>query len=173
MAQVVLNNVLVSGNEEEAVRDGWFIRKPEGEILVTQRVPAALRRHADEMERLAGMAKDALQKGAGVEDGPLGMGEFIEKVSAGYPEKAKAYADALRAAGIDPDVVWEEAKAKLAAKESTPRLRAWEKDIQETKKGLADKALPKGRQVTPTPDGLPYAKPEVKEEGGEAEKEAA
>ena len=174
MPSVIVNNCIESGNEEEAIRDGWFIKKPDGQYLITQHAPVAIRRHLEQAERIISFVKDGLAKGAQVEDGPIGVGEFIEKVSSGYPEKAKAYADALRAAGIDPDVVWEDAKEKLTPKESTPRLRTWEKDVQETKKGLVDKNYPKGRQVTPTPDGQPYAKPETKEGGAEEkEKEAA
>lgn len=77
--KTVLNNVLPSGNEEEAHRDGYYMRRPNGRLVLTQKALAAFLRHKEQMERLASLVRDALEKGGAVEPGPVDAGLFEEK----------------------------------------------------------------------------------------------
>jgi hypothetical protein len=169
MPAVYLNNVNVSGNEEEAIRDGYYLRKPDGTLEITQKLPAAILRETANLERLSSMAKDALAKGATVELGPNDIGEFVQKSYAGDREKARAFADALRKAGLDPDAIWAEAKAGFPAKESAPRLRAWEINLQTKKSGeVVDANEPDGRRVTPAPPAAADTPTKMDRQKGEA-----
>ncbi len=147
MAKAILNNVLVSGNEDEAIRDGWYVKKPDGRIEIQQNALKAFEAAAEKMERLAGILRDGLLKGASVELGGLDAGLFKEKDYNFSREYLAAFAAKLAALGVDVDALKAEAKSVTGSKFSAPRLRVFD---------VTDKdAAPKGERLAPTPDGSP------------------
>lgn len=72
MGKAIINHFLASGNEvEEAIRDGWYLKKPDGKLAITQKALAAYLAAQDKMEKLHSLIKLALEK-----DGAVLGGEF-------------------------------------------------------------------------------------------------
>ena len=117
--RVILNNKLASENDEQdAIRDGWYFRKPDGKLRVTQAALTAYLAAQDKMERLASLLKSAfVEKGADVEEGAFDAAMFEEL------RKSPAWREAFVALGGNPDDV-------LAKTEQKPytMLRVFPKD---------------------------------------------
>jgi hypothetical protein len=139
--QAILNNVNGSANDvEAAVRDGYYLRKPDGNFEVTQTALEAYKAACAKLERLASLMAEALKAGGTVESGDLDAGLFVEKRGRQFNDKV-----------ILKDVIGEEQYDALYAaadfKFSNPGLRVFNPAIKEEK--------PKGERVAPTADGQP------------------
>ena len=146
VAKVIVNNVLVSGNEvEAAVRDGWYIKRPDGRLEITQNALAAYRAAADKVERLHSLIKEGLYNGGAVEAGILDAGVFVEK------RKTPAWRAEFVKLGGDPNEVLADTLPK-----PFKMVRVFDPNEK------ADK--PKGDRIAPTVDGSPIAE-EPKGEG--------
>jgi len=128
MAKAILNNVIQAGHEEEAVRDGWYVRHPD-RLVVTQKALAAFLRHRDQMERLASIIRDALNKGGDVEAGSL-VGGLWEESS-----KAPNWRQEFIGLGGDAQGVLDRTQQKESV-----RLRVYDPAAEEK---------PRGHQVAP------------------------
>ena len=126
MAKAILNNVLSSGNEVEAVRDGWYVKKPEGQLQITQNTLRAFNAAQDKMEKLAGLVRDGLQKGASVEDGSLDAGLYVERDYNYASAFLAAFEAKLASLNVDVAALKAEVKDKVGAKYSNPRLRVFD-----------------------------------------------
>ena len=143
MPKAIMNNAIAGGNEEEAIRDGWYLKKPDGKFRVTQNALAAYRAASEKLERLHALAKDALEKGGDVEPGQFDAGIFEEF------EKRPNWRAEFVALGGDPKAVNERTPKKPAR-----RFRVYDPASEK----------PDGDRIAPTPDGQPLPK---KEEKGE------
>ena len=134
MAKAILNNVFVSGNEEEAIRDGYYVRKPNGELQITQKALKAFAASVTKMEKLAGLVSDGLKnKSASVEEGDLDAGLYIET------KKKVNWRAEFVVIGGDPKKV----NADAPKVDSAPRLRIHETGEKQ-----------KGRKLAPAADSV-------------------
>ena len=78
MAKVILNNILSGGNEEQAIRDGWYVKRPDGHLMLTQHALAAFASAQEKVERLASIIRDGLEKGGVIEPGSYDAGLYEE-----------------------------------------------------------------------------------------------
>lgn len=132
MSKMILNNVETSGNEADAIRDGYYLMRPD-RLVITQKALAAYEAAIEKAERLAGLLRDALLKGAAVEEGAMDTGLFVEA------EKKPNWRTEFIGLGGDPKAVLDRTE-KI---DSAPRLRTY----------VSGSKLPSGRQVAPTADG--------------------
>ncbi len=159
MAKAILNNVLTSGNEDEAVRDGYYVRKPDGRVQITQKALVAFNAAQDKMERLAGLLRDGLQnKSASVEVGGLDAGLFVEPNYNYDREYLKAFAAKLEELDVDVDALKKSVKDEAGKKKSNPRLRVWDTVNDKT---------PKGERTAPVDEAIKPVAP-VREDKSES-----
>lgn len=76
--KVILSNDIISGNEEEAIRDGHYVRKPDGKLEITQKALKAYMAAIEKIERLSAIVKSALEQDATVEAGDFDAGVYTE-----------------------------------------------------------------------------------------------
>jgi hypothetical protein len=141
MSKVIVNNTLDTVNDVEAHRDGYYARRPDGRLLITQE---ALRAHAAavaKLEKLHSFIKDALEKGGDVETGDFDAGIFNE------PSKKPNWRGEFVKLGGDPKAV----------NDTTPKTDAHRLRI------FVAGEKQKGERLAPSADGAPVA-PVVKAE---------
>lgn len=136
--RLVANGKLESGLEiEDLVRDGKFIKRPDGRFVITQDALASYLLHAEQATKRLSLIDFALKQGADVESGPLDAGIFNE------PAKK---------------VNWRQEFVKVKSEEDAKNITA-EATKQDNFRvrvfALGDKKATKGIRVAPTPDGLP------------------
>ena len=148
MAKMILNNAIVSGNEVEAERDGWYAKRPDGRLEIQQTLLVAVEAAKAKAEKLAAFASDGLRKGASVAVGALDAGLFIEKNYDYTREINAAFAEKLAALGVDVEAVKASVKETVGAKFSGQRFRIFGADEKQ-----------KGDRVAPTVDGSPVPAP--------------
>lgn len=149
MSHVVIRNHEQNGNEQEAFRDGYYARKPEGRLLITQACLAAFIAAQEKLERLHSFIQSALENGGDVEAGILKAGIFEE-----FKKNPNWRAEFI-ALGGDPKAV----NAK------TPKKASYKTRV------YAGHDEPDGNPVAPTADGKPWVKPVAEpkaDEGGES-----
>lgn len=132
MAKMILNNVLASGNEVEAIRDGYYVRRPDGRLEITQKALRAYEAAAAKVERMAGLVRSGLEQGGAVEAGGLDAGIFVNerRLPAWRAEFVKLGGDA---------------KAVLAATPARPYNQLRIGDLSEAR----------GERIAPSADGSP------------------
>lgn len=151
MAKMILNNVLTSGNETEAFRDGYYAHRPDGRLEIQQTLLAAVEAAKDKAERLSSFASDGLRKGGSVEVGALDAGLFVERDYNYSREFLAAFAEKLTAMGVDVEALKTSVKDSVGAKHSGQRFRIFD---------TGEKT--KGERLAPTVDGSPVPAPEKK-----------
>jgi hypothetical protein len=132
MAKMILNNALASGNEVEAIRDGWYVKRPDGRLEITQKALKAYEAAAAKVEKLAGLVRSGLEQGGAVEAGGLDAGIFVNE------RRVPAWREEFVKLGGD-------AKAVLAA---TP-ARAY------NQLRIGDLSKVRGERIAPSADGSP------------------
>jgi hypothetical protein len=140
--KAILNNVLAGGNEVEAVRDGWYVKRPDGRLVITQKALAAFRAAEEKLEKLASLVKSGLETGADVEAGEFDAGIFEES------RKNPNWRGEFITLGGDPAKVLE-----ATAPKASRRVRVFTPAVKGEK--------PKGERLAPT-NGEPLA-PAVEE----------
>lgn len=151
MSKMILNNVLTSGNETEAFRDGYWAKRPDGRLEIQQTLLAAVETAKEKAEKLASFASDGLRKGASVEVGGLDAGLFIEKDYNYSKEFLAAFSEKLTALGVDVEAIKTSVKDTVGAKYSGQRFRIFDNGEKQ-----------KGERVAPSADGSPVPAPEKK-----------
>lgn len=137
MAQVILNNVNESVNDVEAFRDGYYAKRPNGRLMVTQTLLVAYLAAKAKLEKLHSFAQDAMEKGGDVEQGLLDAGIFNE------PKKSPNWRQEFITIGGDPKAVNDR-----TPKQDNHRFRIFD---------AGEKT--KGDRLAPTPNGEPVAPP--------------
>lgn len=136
--RLVANGKLTSGLEvEDLVRDGKFIKRPDGRFVITQDALSSFLLHAEQATKRLALIDFALKQGADVESGVLDAGIFNE-----IAKKVNWRSEFVK--------VKDEASAKAITAES-PKLDNFRTRVF----ALGDKKATKGIRVAPTPDGLP------------------
>jgi len=135
--KAILNNVLAGGNEAEALRDGWYVKRPNGRLVITQKALAAIKAAEAKLEKLASLVRSGLETGADVEAGDLDAGIFEEA------RKNPNWRAEFVALGGDPKKVLEVTDPKKSR-----RVRVFDPKDKKDK--------PKGARLAPT-KGEPLA----------------
>jgi len=149
--KLIANNKIESGLEvEDLVRDGKFIKRPDGRFVITQGALESFLLHAEQATKRLALIDFALKQGADVESGALDAGIFNE-----IAKKVNWRKEFVR--------VKNEEAAKAITAES-PKLDNFRTRVFT----LGDKKATKGIRVAPTPDGLPPRLVEKAEEEGES-----
>lgn len=137
MAKVILNNVLTSINDEEAFRDGYYAKRPDGRLEIQQTLLEAYAKAKAKLERLHSFAQDALEKGGTVAAGVLDAGIFNE------PKKNPNWRAEFVALGGDPKAVNDK-----TPKYDNHRFRIFAAGEKQD-----------GKRIAPTVDGSPVPPP--------------
>lgn len=152
MSHAIIRNHETNGNEKEAERDGYYIRKPGGRLLISQTLLCAFVEAQTKLEKAHSLIQSALEQGGDVEEGLLNAGIFEEFKKS--PNWRKAFIDL----GGDPKVI----------NASTPKKASYKTRVYDR----GDK--PDGTRVAPTANGEVWIKPGTEtasDEGGEAQGE--
>jgi len=136
--KLIANNKIASGLEvEDLVRDGKFIKRPDGRFVITQGALESFLLHAEQATKRLALIDFALKQGADVESGVLDAGIFNE------PAK---------------NVKWRQEFVRVKNEEAAKAITAESPKLDNFRTrvfALGDKKATKGIRVAPTPDGLP------------------
>jgi hypothetical protein len=134
--KAIINNVIAGANDvDEALRDGYYTKRPDGRLEVQQTTLVAFLAAQAKLEKLASLIKTALEGGASVVAGDLSAGIFAE-----FAKKPNWRTEFVSLGG-DPKAVNER-----TAKTESRRVRVY-----------ANADEPKGDRLAPTVDGSPVA----------------
>jgi hypothetical protein len=152
MSHAIIRNHETNGNEKDAERDGYYIRKPGGRLLISQTLLSAFVEAQTKLEKTHSLIQSALEQGGDVEEGLLNAGIFEEF------KKSPNWRAEFIALGGDPKAV----------NARTPKKASYKTRVYDR----GDK--PDGTRVAPTADGKAWVKPGTEtasDEGGEAQGE--
>lgn len=152
MAKAILNNVLTSINDEEAFRDGYYAKRPDGRLEIQQTLLEAYAKAKAKLEKLHSFAQDALEKGGTVAAGALDAGIFNE------PKKNPNWRQEFVKLGGNPKAVND-----ATPKQDNHRFRIYNSGEKQD-----------GTRLAPTADGSPVPPPvKIKTEDAPAATPAA